>query len=323
MTKSIAVSKYEKTLDKIGVIYSRARKELVKAYWEIGREIVEVEQDGNVRAKYGTKLLENLSNDLTLKYGEGFSDTNIKHMRQFYLFYPKRQSAGELSWTHYVDLISVEDDKLRKQLEREATQKNLTTDELREKIKQTVGAQYLEPLSKRVQNIEPLRRPSNLELNTFCIADTGRHTGLPQRNKKIIDCGFYIYKPTSSARIKIVDQPSFTYKAIVERVVDGDTLWVIIDVGFNIILREKIRLRAIDTPELKTKKGEEAKQYVSKLLEPGQEIIIKTSKSEDKYGRFVADVFYSTTPMRARDLIEKGIYLNGQLLNENIAKRMT
>lgn len=329
MTKELSKTSYKKVIDEISAIYEQAQKTLARAYWEIGKRIVEVEQDGNIRAEYGTNLLENLSKDLSTKYGKGFSVTNMKYMRQFYLNNRKGQAPDQLTCTHYVELLSVEDDQKRKELETEATRKNLTTDELRERIK-SVGAQHLEPSSNGVQNIEPLRKPTNLELNVYGFVrkgnplwlpnDSGRHGGQPLR-KQIIDCGFFFYHPTASKHIKIMDKPAFTYKAIVERVIDGDTLWAIIDIGFKNVVREKLRLRGIDTPELGTKEGEAAKKYVTKLLKIGQDIIIKTSKS-DLYGRFVADVFYSTTPVRPRDIITKGIYLNQQLLNEGFAKKM-
>lgn len=316
MKNQIAKQTYQKTIEDISVIYECARKTLTQAYWEIGKRIVEVEQDGKIRAEYGTNLLEKISKDLSTKYGEGFSVDNLENMRRFYLTNKNSETSRKLDWSHYVALLSVEDDKIRMKLETEATQKNLTTNELREKIKQTVETFDSNVSNNKTLHATSLQKPTNLELNTYAIA---KNVSFPT-HKKIIDCGFFFYKPTSSQRIKIVDKPSYTYKAVVERVVDGDTLWAVVDLGLNSFVREKFRFRGIDTPELGTKKGEEAKQYVSNLLKPKQKIIIKTSKSEDKYGRFLADILYSTTPMRVRDLITRGIYLNGQLLEEGFAK---
>lgn len=313
MNNSIVGAKYNKIIQEISSIYEQARKTLVRSYWEIGKYIIEVEQDGNIRAQYGTKLLENLSKDLSLKYGKGFSLKNIYRMRDFYSANKKLSAPTKLEWTHYVELLSVEDHQKRKELEREATRKNLTTDELRKRIKQS---EKIDPV--RAIHESPLRKPINLELNTYRLAN---HPQMDSSRDKIIDCGFYVYKPTSSSHLKIMDQPAYTYKAKVERVIDGDTLWVVIDIGFQITVREKLRLRGIDTPELGTPEGEAAKKYVSQVLKPGQEIIIKTSKS-DLYGRFLADVFYSTLPLRARDIITKGKYLNQELLEMKLAKRM-
>lgn len=61
---------------------------LIDTYWNVGRDIVEFEQNGQDRASYGSRLLENLSKDLTLLQGRGFSLSNVKRMRQFYFVYP-------------------------------------------------------------------------------------------------------------------------------------------------------------------------------------------------------------------------------------------
>jgi len=58
------------------------------AYYEIGREIVEFEQKGKVRAGYGEELIKRLSKDMTEKFGKGFSEINFRNMRRFYLEFP-------------------------------------------------------------------------------------------------------------------------------------------------------------------------------------------------------------------------------------------
>jgi hypothetical protein len=83
------------------------------AYWNIGRNIVEHEQEGENRANYGKALLDNLSKRLTAEFGKGFGVTNLNYMRQFYLTYSNRighkacDESGvksfdsSLSWSHY------------------------------------------------------------------------------------------------------------------------------------------------------------------------------------------------------------------------------
>lgn len=95
-------------------VYYTANYENVKAYWEIGREIVEQQQHGKERADYGTALLKELSVKLSEKYGKNFSNRNLRYMRQFYRVFPNWNAVrSELSWTHYRYLISVENDKAR------------------------------------------------------------------------------------------------------------------------------------------------------------------------------------------------------------------
>jgi len=89
------VQVYNHLLSNISEIYNNGKVRafnaaniaLVQTYWQIGQHIVEFEQDGNTKAEYGVGLLERLSKDLSLKFGKGFSLSNIKRFRQFYLTY--------------------------------------------------------------------------------------------------------------------------------------------------------------------------------------------------------------------------------------------
>lgn len=125
--------------------------------------------------------------------------------------------------------------------------------------------------------------------------------------------------------------PLYTYKAIVEKVVDGDTLAVRIDLGFNVWVSQRIRFRAINTAEIvkdgiKTSKvpgrADQAKTFVEERLRDIEFIVIKTYKT-DMYGRYVADVFYHPTIKRKEDVYEKGFFLNSQLLSEGLADLMS
>ena len=68
-------------------VYASANSAMVQAYWNIGKKIVE-QQGGAERAEYGTKLIKDLSRQLTADFGKGFTVTNLKYMRQFYLAFP-------------------------------------------------------------------------------------------------------------------------------------------------------------------------------------------------------------------------------------------
>ncbi|MFV0574690.1 MAG: DUF1016 N-terminal domain-containing protein [Vibrio sp.] len=75
---------------------------MVQAYWNIGRLIVEQEQQGQVRAEYGKAQLKQLSEHLTQEFGKGFDVTNLRNMRRFYHAFEKQETVSlELSWTHY------------------------------------------------------------------------------------------------------------------------------------------------------------------------------------------------------------------------------
>jgi predicted nuclease of restriction endonuclease-like (RecB) superfamily len=84
---------------------------IVETNWEIGKYIVEYEQEGSPKAKYGSKLLETLSQDLSLLHGRGFSRPNLNNMRLFYLSFPICQTlSNKLSWSHYCELIKISDE---------------------------------------------------------------------------------------------------------------------------------------------------------------------------------------------------------------------
>lgn len=87
---------------------------MVAAYWNIGKIIVEEEQKGKARADYGAYLVKELSARLTRDYGAGFDESNVRHMRQFFLSFPIQDALRlELSWTHYRTLLRVENSKAR------------------------------------------------------------------------------------------------------------------------------------------------------------------------------------------------------------------
>jgi predicted nuclease of restriction endonuclease-like (RecB) superfamily len=83
---------------------------LVQTYWQIGQYIVEFEQSGKQRAEYGKSLIDNLSGDLSLNLGKGFSRSNLIYMRLFYLEFPISEKPSHLlSWSHYVELLKISD----------------------------------------------------------------------------------------------------------------------------------------------------------------------------------------------------------------------
>ncbi len=116
-------------------VYKTANFEMVKAYWEIGRAIVEEEQQGKERANYGAHLLKELSVNLTHKYGKGFDDSNLRYIRKFYLIFPKCDALRhELSWTHYRLLLKVDDENARLFYLNEAVKRNWSTRTLERQI---------------------------------------------------------------------------------------------------------------------------------------------------------------------------------------------
>ena len=95
-------------------VYRTANIEMLQAYWNVGREIVEEEQKGKDRAGYGNYLIKNLSAKLMKSFGKGFTQSNLRYMRLFYQTFEKRHALrDELSWTHYRLLVKVEEKNAR------------------------------------------------------------------------------------------------------------------------------------------------------------------------------------------------------------------
>lgn len=104
--------------------YAAVNQAMVNAYWQIGRRIVEEEQNGSTRANYGKQILKQLSAALTEEFGKGFSVQNLYYFRQFYLTFPEifHTPCGILTWSHYRRLLSVTDPQAREWYAKEAAE---------------------------------------------------------------------------------------------------------------------------------------------------------------------------------------------------------
>lgn len=108
---------------------------MVKAYWQVGKYIVEYEQQGKERAAYGKGVIKNLSERLMKEYGSGFSVPNIKLMRQFYLYYPIGYSvSSQLTWTHWRALLRVQNEVARNYYIEECSAANWSVRQLERQI---------------------------------------------------------------------------------------------------------------------------------------------------------------------------------------------
>lgn len=306
---------------------ARIEQEKVRTYWETGRLIHTHILTNNTRtAVYGKQLIVRLAKDL------GVGETLLRRCSQFYQTFKKipagrHESLPPLSWTHYRTLITVDDEDRREQLAKRAEESRWT-------------AEYLENEIKKIRP-RPLAPPTPLTprkgtLYTYRLIRPEKiHTG---KAALLIDLGFSscrdasmkgadhfkagdiaasewleadtyrLVKPASASETAL-----FTYQAYIERVVDGDTLRVQVDLGFGLWTRQYLRLRGLDCPEIDTAEGKRAKKFVETELSGVPFVTISSSKS-DKYDRYLADVFY------AAKTGEK--FLNNALLEEGLAVRM-
>lgn len=110
-------------------------KSIVNVYWNIGRIIVSNENENNNRLEYGKEVLKGLSKELTKFLGKGYSVSNLKYMRVFYKAYPNYEELNEkLSWSHYLELMIIQDNDKRKFYEKECINANWSVRELRRQL---------------------------------------------------------------------------------------------------------------------------------------------------------------------------------------------
>ena len=140
-------SDYQRLLGRISDVYTTGQLRasqavnvhITETYWQIGHDIVEFEQGGKVRADYGKGLLSSLSRDLTFRHGKGFSRSNVIRIRQFYLAYPKGAKASHLlSWSHFVELLKLDDELERSFYEQQAIREKWSVPELQRQKKSSL-----------------------------------------------------------------------------------------------------------------------------------------------------------------------------------------
>jgi predicted nuclease of restriction endonuclease-like (RecB) superfamily len=146
-------------------IYSSVNTTMTTTYWNIGRKIVEEEQEGKERAEYGKALLKKLSIKLTKEFKRGYSEDNLKNMRRFYIAYSKSETLShkfKLSWSHYIFLTRISDIEERNFYELEAVQGSLSIREIKrqfdsglyQRLQLSIDKNKVETLSEKGQIIE-------------------------------------------------------------------------------------------------------------------------------------------------------------------------
>ena len=159
-------------------VYKTANFVMVEAYWNIGKSIIE-EQGGNEKAEYGAGLIKELSKQMTQDFGKGFTVTNLKYMRQFYLMFPNSHALrDELSWTHYRLLIKVENDNARDFYMQEAAKSQWSTRQLERQINSFFYERLLSSKNKKqvadeIQTLEPAKKPEDIIRDPYVLEFLG------------------------------------------------------------------------------------------------------------------------------------------------------
>lgn len=153
------------------VAYNATSKAMVLTYWQIGKRIVEQEQNGNDRAVYGTTLIDNLSKELIKVFGKNYSKRNLQYMRQFYLAFPDIKIVNacvhNLTWTHFRSLLRVEDEAARLWYMKEAANEGWSY----RTLDRNIGTQYYYRLLQSPQKekviMEMQQKTAGFQKNKF------------------------------------------------------------------------------------------------------------------------------------------------------------
>lgn len=136
---------------------SAVNSAMVFAYWEIGKRIVEEEQNGDEKAEYGTFLLKELAQNLSVDIGKNFDERELRRIRQFFLTFPIRDAVRpELSWSHYRSLIRVENEAARMYYLKEAIAQHWST----RKLDRNISSQFFQ---RMLSNQNSIQAPKKIE----------------------------------------------------------------------------------------------------------------------------------------------------------------
>ena len=230
-------------------VAKQVNNELLNAYWNIGRVIVEDELKNN-RGEYGKKQLLAISKNLTNKFGKGFSQSNLYNMKMFYTKYPIFQSVtGKLSLTHYCELLYISDDDKRSFYEKEAINANWSVRELKRQISSSLFERLLlsngETNKKKVLELalkgNEIAKPEDIVKDPYVF----EFLGLPE-NKPMMESDLEEALVRQIEKFLLELGKGFMFVGTQQRVTFGNTHYYVDMVFYNKILRSYVLI------ELKT-----------------------------------------------------------------------
>ena len=291
-------------------------QEKVREAWETGKLIDTHVLQHKKRADYDKQVIVRLARDL------GTSERELRYKLEFARAYPIRPTSAELTWSDYRELLALNDPGEREQVARQAEKEKWDVKQIRERVVRINAS------AKGNLNLETLEvlvaTPGKPGVYRVVVAVDG-----PYKKELALDLGFSsFFRPERFGKFKpgeivmlekgklkkndreFAGKDLFTYRAYVRHVVDGDTFYALIDLGFGFTTTQKLRLRGLDAPEIETAEGREAKEFLTTLLTKPLPILIRTVKS-DKYDRYLADVWVDET------------YVNQELLSHSLAVQVS
>lgn len=291
-----------------------ATQEKVREAWEMGR-LIDEHILKHKAADYDRQVIHKLKKDL------GFNDSELYYRLRFARMYSELPTY-KLSWSHYRALLALKDAEDRKKFSELAVSQNWAKARLIAEIQKYQAGEKIEDAL-----IDPVLVAKPGKLYTYRVRKAAHG---PLKNQLVLELGFgNYYQPETlrkfkegelvtleKGKLKRIDARSdalFTYSAQPIQVIDGDTFTTTIDLGFKVITHQKLRLRGIDAPELVTEDGVKAKKFLEETFRKGQ--ITLRALRPDKYGRYLADVFVTSSK-------NEQIYVNQEIIAQGFASVM-
>jgi endonuclease YncB( thermonuclease family) len=291
------------------------------SYWNIGKHISKYISSHKEKAEYSGSIFSRLSKELNI------SQRTLYLSFQFFKNYPSvSEIVDHLTWGHYKILLTLKSEDDRQKYTKYLFKNRLSTREFFVLIKNEAGYNPAHkgktlPALRGVPYVYKLK-----SINDRVFLDLGFKTYYDfSKGRKIkYDEGSLIQSVKSGGysfvRSKYSDDVLYTYKAHVNKVINGDTLILDIDLGFGIFTSQKIRLNGVNALELYTESGKKARQYLNSKLNGLDFVVIKTYHIA-KYSRFTADIYYSGKYDDIESVINKGNFLNQELIDNRLAER--
>ncbi|MBP5405975.1 DUF1016 family protein [bacterium] len=257
ITKEILINRISDILTKSrGNIAKEVNNQLLSAYWNIGRLIVQYEQDNNIRAEYGRQTLKELSKILGNNLGKGFSVSNLQFMRRFYQKYQIQQTVSvKLSWSHYCELLTITDDNERAFYEKEAENAGWSFRELKRQIDSSLFQRLLlsegnankEKVLALARNGIEIQKPKDIVKDPYVFEFLGIPENKPFLEKDIEDA---LFRQLENFFLEL--GRGFMYVGRQQRVTINNTHYYVDMVFYNKILKAYVLIelkRTKLTPE--------------------------------------------------------------------------
>ncbi len=187
-------------------IYNTVNTEMLNLYWNIGKAIMEIQQ-GDERATYGETVLERLSQKLTAEFGKGFSKRNLERMRKFYIYFPIATTVStQLSWSHYLEIIKIEEEAKRNFYIKETINSRWSVRELQRQIGSLLYERLLISSNKN-KVLELSEKGHEITESKDLVKDpTVVKYTLPEDNKNIFSSSYKLHLPTEQELIDAVEE---------------------------------------------------------------------------------------------------------------------